>query len=140
MRASHEEIVAIEKAVETLAAALNKGDVSSLSGMIADSSVIIPPAHSIVKGQGVLDAWRNMVTRNEGFQLHSSELEKLGEDVIRGVGTLSLRRKQQPEERVNYRYVMLWQKSDAAWKLDTMIWNRGMGSGGGKGGGQGASA
>ena len=124
MPASHDDIVWIENATATLANRLNQGDVSSFSDLFDETTVLMPPARGTVKAAGAIELLRNFALRNEGIRLHSTELDELGEGLVRDVGTLSLRRRQKPEDRISYRYLMVWRKSGAAWKLTTMMWNR----------------
>ncbi len=124
MPVSHDDIVWIDNAIANLASRLNQGDISSLSDLFDETAVLMPPARGTVKAAGATELLRNMAVSNEGIRLHSTQLEELGEGLVRDIGTLSLRRRQQPEERMNYRYLMVWRKSGAAWKLTTMMWNR----------------
>ncbi|HEX4768421.1 MAG TPA: nuclear transport factor 2 family protein [Lichenihabitans sp.] len=124
MPASHDDIVWIENATASLADRLNQGDISSLSDLFDETTLLMPPARRTAKAAGATELLRNMAVGNEGIRLHSTQLEELGDGLVRDVGTLSLRRRQKPEERMNYRYLMVWRKSGAAWKLTTMMWNR----------------
>ncbi len=139
-----ENIVAVEAAADLLTRGLSNGDISSLSDLVTDTTLILPPARRTVKGQAVIEFWRNLATAVQSVRLLSTDLESITEDVVRDVGTLSLRLKQR-EQRNFFRYMMIWQKVGDRWTLASMTWNRdvpaagagGVSGRGGQGGGSG---
>ncbi len=137
-----DDIRAIEAAAELLVRGLNRSDISSITDLVTDTSLLLPPARPLSKGQRVVEALRNFALANEGLQMLSTDMEPLGEGVVRDNGTLSVRRKESGE-RAKFRYVLIWQKVGAAWTISTLTWNREPESGGrrqggaGQGGGQG---
>jgi len=120
---AREDIVAIEAAADLLARGLSTGDISSLTDFITDTTLVLPPARRTVKGQAVIEFWRNLATAMQSVRLLSTDIESIAEGVVRDVGTLSMRPKQR-EERNFFRYMMLWQKVGDQWTLASMAWNR----------------
>jgi len=120
---AREDIVAIEAAADLLARGLSTGDISALTDFVTDTTLVLPPARRTVKGQAVVEFWRNLATAMQSVRLLSTDIESIAEGVVRDVGTLSLRPKQR-EERNFFRYMMLWQKVGDQWTLASMTWNR----------------
>ncbi len=119
-----EDVVAIERAGEIFIKAINNGEISALSDFFAPNAMILPPGRGTVKGPSMAGFFSNMALQNEGLKLMSSDMEALGGDAVRDSGTLSMRVKQQRDERVAYKYLMLWHKIGTTWKLSSMMWNR----------------
>lgn len=120
---AREDIVAIEAAADLLARGLSTGDISSLTDFVTDTTLVLPPARRTVKGQAVIEFWRNLATAMQSVRLLSTDIESIADGVVRDVGTLSMRPKQR-EERNFFRYLMLWQKVGDQWTLASMTWNR----------------
>ncbi len=120
---AREDIVAIEAAADLLARGLSTGDISALTDFVTDTTLVLPPARRTVKGQAVVEFWRNLATAMQSVRLLSTDIESIAEGVVRDTGTLSLRPKQR-EERNFFRYMMLWQKVGDQWTLASMTWNR----------------
>ncbi len=118
-----EDIRAIEAAADLLVRGLNRSDISSITALVTDGSLLLPPARPISKGQRVVEALRNLAMANEGVQMLSTDMDPLGDGVVRDVGSLSMRRKQSGE-RAMFRYILVWQKVGAAWTISTLTWNR----------------
>jgi len=120
---AREDIVAIEAAADLLARGLSTGDISSLTDFVTDTTLVLPPARRTVKGQAVIEFWRNLATAMQSVRLLSTDIESIAEGVVRDTGTLSLRPKQR-EERNFFRYLMVWQRVGDQWTLASMTWNR----------------
>ena len=117
-----EDDMAIEAAADLLAEGLNKSDISSLTDLVTEQTVVMPPARATFRGRSVLEFWRNMALRNGGIRLLSTHLDPIGDGVVRDIGTLSLRPRQ--GERISFRYLILWHRVGPHWKLASMTWNR----------------
>ncbi len=123
MTISRDDILAVEAATDLLVKGLNRADISSITDLVMDTTLFLPPARRTARGQAVVEAWRNLATGQEGIGMMSTQMDTLAEGMIRDVGTLSLRMRQSGE-RTLFRYVMLWQKVGGDWKIATMSWNR----------------
>ena len=119
---AREDDMAIEAAADLLAQGLNTSDISSLTDLVTELTVVMPPARATFRGRLVLEFWRNLALRNGGIRLLSTHLDPVGEGVVRDVGTLSMRPRQ--GDRIYFRYLILWQKVGSDWKLASMMWNR----------------
>ena len=112
---AREDDMAIEAAADLLAEGLNKSDISSLTDLVTEQTVVMAPARATFKGRTVIEFWRNLALRNEGFRLLSTNLDPIGDGVVRDIGTLSMRPRK--GERTYFRYMILWHRVDAEWKL-----------------------
>ena len=119
---AREDDIAIEAAADLLTEGLNKSDISSLTDLVTEQTIVMAPARTTFKGRTVIDFWRNLALRNESFRLLSTHLEPIGEGVVRDIGTLSMRPKK--GERTYFRYMIMWHRVGAEWKLASMTWNR----------------
>ncbi len=121
---AREDALTIEAAADLLTEGLNKSDISSLTDLVTEQTIVMPPARATFQGRMVLEFWRNFALRNRGIRLLSSHLDPIGDGVVRDIGILSLRPNQ--GERVNFRYLILWHKVGQDWKLASMTWNQDM--------------
>ncbi len=139
MDTNRDDVRAIEAATDLLVRGLNRGDISSITDLVTETTMLLPPARRTSKGQRAVDALRNLAMANEGIAMMSTDMEPLAEGFVRDVGSLSLRLKESGERRMS-RYSVLWQKVGTAWTIATLTWNReaspgGRGRQGGEGGG-----
>ncbi len=119
---AREDDMAIEAAADLLTEGLNRSDISSLTDLVTEQTVVMAPARATFKGRAVLEFWRHQALRSEGFRLLSTSLDAIGDGVVRDIGTLSMRPKM--GERVYFRYMILWHRVGPEWKLASMMWNR----------------
>ncbi len=124
MSVSAKDITAVEMLNAKLAAALNEGEISSISDLAAPQAFVLPPAQSVFKGPRVYDVWRGMAIRYDGVKFMTTDLEPLGGDALLEVGTFSARPKKEGEDRIFFKYQFVWQRIDGDWKLASMVWNR----------------
>ncbi len=143
---ARDDVRAIEAAADTLVRGLNRADISSITDLMTETTLVMPSGRRTSKGNATIEFWRNFALANEGIQMLSTDMDTLAAGLVRDVGTLSLRRRQSGERSL-FRYIVLWQKVDAGWTVATMTWNReaapagrrGQGGGGRQGGGGGQS-
>jgi ketosteroid isomerase-like protein len=55
--------------------------------------------------------------------LTAVDVKPLGSEAAREIGTFSLRTKGQQPQEITGKYVVVWEKVGAHWKLATDIWN-----------------
>ncbi len=134
MDIQRDDIRAIEAAADLLVRGLNRADISSISDLVTEDTLLLPPARRTSKGQRVIEALRNLALANEGVQMLSTDMASLGADLIRDVGSLSMRQKQSGE-RTMFRYLLLWHRVGDGWTIATLTWNREPPSGGRRQGG-----
>ena len=124
MSISTQDSIAIERASEKLANALNNSDVSLVADLFAETAAVLPPARAVVKGTAVLEFIRRMAVQSEGVKFMATDTDPFGPDLVREIGTMSMRLRRQNQERVSFKYLILWQKVGADWKLASLAWNR----------------
>ena len=123
MTNSRDDILAVEAATDLLVRGLNRADISSITDLVMETTLLLPPARRTSRGQAVIEAWRNLAMGQEGIGMMSTQMDTIAEGVIRDVGTLSMRLRQSGE-RTLFRYGMLWLRVGGDWKIATMSWNR----------------
>ncbi len=139
MTNSRDDILAVEAATDLLVRGLNRADISSITDLVMETTLLLPPARRTSRGQAVIEAWRNLAMGQEGIGMMSTQMDTIAEGVIRDVGTLSMRLRQSGE-RTLFRYAMLWLRVGGDWKIATMSWNREATAGGRQRRGQGGDA
>ena len=50
-------------------------------------------------------------------------ITRLGSDAVLEIGNVSFKTKSQPDREIDSKYVVLWRKTGAEWKISTDIWN-----------------
>ncbi|HZH51544.1 MAG TPA: hypothetical protein VEZ16_06635 [Microvirga sp.] len=78
----------------------------------------------MVKGRSAIEAfWKGAGDQLGELRLTAVEVNPLGSNAARDIGTFSLRTKDQPAQEISGKYVVIWEKVGNAWKLATDIWN-----------------
>lgn len=133
---ARDDVRAIEAAADLLVRGLNRADISSITDLVTDTTLLMPSARRTAKGKAAIEFWRNFAMANEGIQMLSTDMDTLMPGLVRDIGTLGVRRKQSGE-RAMLRYMALWQKGEAGWTLAAMTWNRDAAPAGRRGQGEG---
>jgi uncharacterized protein (TIGR02246 family) len=114
----------IEKLNETWTAAFNKGDAAAIAGMYTEDAYLLPPGGEMVKGRAGIGAfWRQAAQQMSDAKLTTLDVLPLGPGAAREIGTVTLKTKNQPSQQITGKYVVVWLKVGADWKLATDIWN-----------------
>jgi uncharacterized protein (TIGR02246 family) len=114
----------IEKLNDAWTAAFNKGDAATVAAMYTEDADVLPPGGEMVKGRAAIEAfWRQAAQQFGDAKLTIVDLLPLGDKVAREIGTVTLETKSQPPQQIVGKYVVVWRKSGADWKLATDIWN-----------------
>jgi ketosteroid isomerase-like protein len=102
----------------------NKGDFASLAQLYTEDAVALPPGVSIVKGRSAIGAmWKSMAEQVSAPKLTALDVKMIGPSALREIGTFSLKTKAPEPQDLNGKYVVVWEKIGADWKLATDIWN-----------------
>ena len=126
-----DETATIEALSRQFSEAVRARDFTAIGGMYTNDAVICPPNSNILIGKGnIQQFWqRNRVIQEISFD--SISVKSLGENALRAVGTMTLQllRPNAPAEvgrsqQIKAKYVLVWQKVEGAWKIDSGIWNR----------------
>lgn len=114
----------IQSLNEKFAAAFNSGDFAAMAGHYTEDAFLLPPSSKMMQGRSAIQTfWTNAGRQVSDLKLTAMDVKPLGSDAAREVGTFSLRTKGSQVQEVSGKYVVLWQKVGADWKLATDIWN-----------------
>jgi len=114
----------IEKLNDVWTAAFNKGDAAAVAALYTEDAYVLPPGSDMIKGRAAVEAfWRQAAQQMTDAKLTTVDVLPLGPDAAREIGTVTLKTKSQPPQEVVRKYVVVWRKIGADWKLATDIWN-----------------
>ena len=113
----------IDKLNESFMAAFQKGDTAAIGQMYAEDAYLLPSGGEMVKGRAAIQAfWTKAAEGISDFKLTTVDVQPLGNDSAREVGTFTLKTKGQPPQEVAGKYVVVWQKVGGDWRLAADIW------------------
>jgi uncharacterized protein (TIGR02246 family) len=114
----------IEKLNDAWTAAFNNGDAAAIAAMYTEEAYVLPPGGEMVKGRAAIEAfWRQAAQQFGDAKLTIVDLLPLSDEAAREIGIVSLKTKSQPPQQIVGKYVAVWRKNGADWKLATDIWN-----------------
>ena len=114
----------IEKLNAAWMAAFDKGDAAAVAAMYTEDAYVLPPGGEMVKGRAAIEAfWRQAAQQMTDAKLTIVDLLPLGPEAAREIGTVTLKTKSQPPQEIAGKYVVVWRKLGADWKLAADIWN-----------------
>ena len=104
----------------------NKGDFAGIASLYTHDATAFPPGSAMVKGSVEIGAmWKRMAEQVSDPKVTTLEVKPLGPSAAREIGTFSLRTKGPTPQEVTGKYVVVWEKVGAHWKLAVDIWNDG---------------
>ena len=104
----------------------NKGDFAGVASLYTEDATAFPPGSAMVKGRAAIGAmWKNLAGQAGDPKLTTLEVKPLGPSAAREIGTFSLKAKGQNPQELTGKYVVVWEKVGADWKLAADIWNEG---------------
>jgi uncharacterized protein (TIGR02246 family) len=104
----------------------NKGDFAGVASLYTEDATAFPPGSAMVKGRPAIAAmWKSMAEQVADPQLITLDVKPLGPAAAREIGTFSLKTKGPTPKEVSGKYVVVWEKVGADWKLAADIWNEG---------------
>ena len=114
----------MQKMADEWAAAFNKGDIATVANAYKDDAVVFPPGGDMVKGkQAIQSFWTEVAKGIQADHFKVTDVRALGPDAAREQGYAVFKTKgDKPQEMVG-KYVVVWEKVDGKWKLDSDIWN-----------------
>jgi uncharacterized protein (TIGR02246 family) len=114
----------IQKLSDEWSAAFNKGDSHALAEMYTDDAHVLPAGAEMVHGrQAIQGFWDNAMKQLGDARLTTVDVQPLGPDAAREIGTFSFKTKGSQPQEVTGKYVVVWRKVNDQWKLATDIWN-----------------
>lgn len=106
--------------------ALNKGDAAAVASMYAAAAKVLPPNNQMIEGrQNIQALWQGLITAGAKLQaLDTVQVDSRG-DLAYEVGKYTLTIPQASGQPVTDqgKYVVVWKKEGASWKLFVDIWN-----------------
>jgi uncharacterized protein (TIGR02246 family) len=104
----------------------NKGNFAGVASLYTEDATAFPPGSAMVKGRAAIAAmWKNMAEQVTDPQLTTLDVKSLGPAAAREIGTFSLKTKGPTPKEMFGKYVVVWEKVGADWKLAADIWNEG---------------
>src|SRR5262249_41621869 len=104
----------------------NKGDFAGVASLYTEDATAFPPGAAMVKGRAAIGAmWKNMAEQVGDPHFTTLDVKPLGPAAAREIGTFSLKTKGPAPKEVSGKYVVVWEKVGADWKLAADIWNDG---------------
>jgi uncharacterized protein (TIGR02246 family) len=114
----------IQKLDDAWAVAFNKGDAKAAAAMYAEDAYVLPDKGEMVHGRAAIEAFFKGATQQIGdIALKTGDVQALGPDAAREVGTFTFKTKAQPPQNVSGKYAVVWRKIGGQWLLATDIWN-----------------
>lgn len=114
----------IQKLNDEWSAAFNKGDSYALAELYTEDAYVLPAGAEMVHGrQAIQGFWDNAVKQLSDGKLTTVDVQPLGPDVAREIGTFSFRTRGNQPQEITGKYVVVWRKVNDRWKLATDIWN-----------------
>lgn len=119
-----QSVADIQKLDDAWAAAFNKGDAKAAAAMYAEDAYVLPNMGEMVHGRAAIEAFFKDATQQiSDIALKAVDVQPLGPDAAREIGTFTLKTKDQPPQNVSGKYAVVWRKIGGQWLLATDIWN-----------------
>jgi uncharacterized protein (TIGR02246 family) len=114
----------IQNLNDQFAKAFNTGDIAAVAAHYTEDAVVLPPGAEMVMGRdAILTFWKSAAEQIADIKLTAVDIKPLGDNAAREIGTFSLRTKGAQPHQVTGKYVVVWEKVGADWKLAADIWN-----------------
>ena len=114
----------IQKLNDQLEEAYNSGNARSVAAMYTEDAILLPPGHPVVRGRPAIEAYmRSIMDKLGNLKLTTVDVKNLASDAAREVGTFTARTKDQEPQDLTGKYIIVWQKAGASWKVEADIWN-----------------
>ena len=114
----------IQKRNDQWVAAFNKGDSHAVAELYAHDAYVLPAGGEMVHGrQAIQGFWDTTMKQLGDAKLTAVDVQPLGPDAAREIGTFSFKTKGNTPQDVSGKYVVVWRKINNQWKLATDIWN-----------------
>jgi uncharacterized protein (TIGR02246 family) len=114
----------IQRLNDSWTTAFNKGDSHALAELYAADAYVLPAGSEMVHGrQAIQGFWDNAMKQLGDGKLTTVDVQPLGPDAAREIGTFSFKTKGNAPEVVDGKYVVVWRKMNDQWKLAADIWN-----------------
>ena len=117
-----QEQLAHDKLIHDFVSAFNRGDMAAVTDMYADDAVVMPPGSNMIKGRDAIRAfWTKTAQGPSKLTVNVIAVTMLGGDAASDIGTFTFATQGRPQ--VTGKYLVIWRKTTAGWKLVADIWN-----------------
>ena len=104
----------------------NKGDFAGVASLYTEDATAFPPGAAMVKGRAAIgEMWKAMAEKVSDPKVTTLDVKPLGPSAVLEIGTVSLKTKGPTPQEVTGKFVVVWEKVGADWKLAADIWNDG---------------
>ncbi len=101
----------IQKLNDAFVAAFNKGDSQALAAFYTEDAYVLPAGGEMVQGrQAIQGFWDNTMKQLGDGKLTTVDVQPLGPDAAREIGTFSFKTKGNAPQEINGKYVVVWRK------------------------------
>jgi uncharacterized protein (TIGR02246 family) len=115
---------AIQKLEDQWGAAFNKGDAAVVAAMYTEEAYVLPAGAPMVKGRtDIQNFWSQAMQQLSDVKCTAIDVKPMGRSGAREVGTCTFKTKGATPQDGALKYVVVWQKVDGQWMLNTDIWN-----------------
>jgi ketosteroid isomerase-like protein len=101
-------------------------DLAAAVTIYADDAILLPPGTTAIRGRADIEAFWQRLSQVQEIEFGSESIEPLGAQAACEIGVMrmSLGSARGQARDVHNKYLFLWRKAGADWKLATCIWNR----------------
>ena len=104
----------------------DKGDFTGIASLYTEDATAFPPGSPMAKGRAAIgEMWKGMAEQVTDPKVTTLDVKPLGPFAAREIGVFSLKTKGPTPQEVTGKYLVLWEKVGADWKLAADIWNDG---------------
>jgi uncharacterized protein (TIGR02246 family) len=119
MAQTHPEIQKLE---DTFTDAFNRGDVYTVTKMFTEDAYLLPNNGDLIQGRVAIKSfWENNVKAVKNLKLTTVNVQSLGGDAVLEIGKSM---NSTNSQEIEGKYVILWHKTGANWKIAVDIFNR----------------
>ena len=104
----------------------NEGDFAGVASLYTEDATAFPPGAAMVKGRAAIgEMWKAMAEKVSDPKVTTLDVKPLGPSAVLEIGTVSLKTKGPTPQEIAGKFVVVWEKVGADWKLAADIWNDG---------------
>ena len=104
----------------------NKGDFAGVASLYTEDATAFPPGAAMVKGRAAIgEMWKAMAEKVSDPKVTTLDVKPLGPSAVLEIGTVSLKTKGPTPQEISGKFVVVWEKVGADWKIAVDIWNDG---------------
>src|SRR5436305_3264543 len=95
-----------------------KGDFAGIASLYTEDATAFPPGSPMVKGRAAIgEMWKGMAEQATDPKVKTLDVKPLGPSAAREIGVFSLKTKGPTPQEVTGKYLVVWEKVGADWKL-----------------------